>query len=376
MNESYVFPTHAVLGRDLAISSFPSVSICKLFHIKITLRPVVLGLKMTNIYSSIYTRIRTLFIICVLLASSVFLPPVFSNAQTTSLAGTPHPNKAVILTFGDTIKSQFTNVKPILDKYGFKGSFFITCLWVGSDKARMTWQDISTLQKDGQNIESKTMTHRRMTHLSPSDLNYEIAGSKKCLADHGINATVFATTHGDERNNVTIINEISKYYDLAVNGFGTLTFLHCTGYIKFSSQTDCRTYFSNGTLTFTNSYSLREWSHNNIDKANAFNDSKIFDTFVNEVNTQEKYNKVNGPILAVPIIGYHSIDNNKTRDSTDVSLFDQEMKYLHDNGFRVLPVGELGYDTKNNVLYIKSSPNTGFNQSQTVRAITTGAPTK
>ena len=90
----------------------------------------------------------------------------------------------------------------------------------------------------------------------------------------------------------------------------------------------------------------------------------IFDTFVNEVNSQEKYNKLNGPILAVPIIGYHSVDNNKTSDSTDVSLFAQEMKYLHDNGFRVLTLNDLGYDTKNNLLFIKPSI-TGVNQSQT-----------
>ncbi len=52
------------------------------------------------------------------------------------------------------------------------------------------------------------------------------------------------------------------------------------------------------------------------------------------------------------------------------------MKYLHENGFRVLTMNDLGYDTKNNVLYIKSSPSSGFNQSQTIGAITTGAPTK
>jgi hypothetical protein len=193
-----------------------------------------------------------------------------------------------------------------------------------------------------------------MTHLSPSDLNYEIAGSKKCLADHGINATVIATTHGDERNNGTIINEISKYYDFAMNGFSKLMFLHCNGYTKYSSQIDCRTYVSNGTLTFVNRYSIREWSHNDIDKVNSHNDSKTFDIFVDEVNSQEKYNRVGGPILAIPIIAYHSIDNNKTRDSTDVGLFAQEMKYLHDNGFRVLTVNDLGYDTKNNFLYIKT----------------------
>ncbi|HYT01559.1 MAG TPA: hypothetical protein VEL70_01535, partial [Candidatus Acidoferrum sp.] len=90
----------------------------------------------------------------------------------------------------------------------------------------------------------------------------------------------------------------------------------------------------------------------------------------------EKYNKLNGPVLAVPIVAYHSIDNNKTSDSTDIGLFAQEMKYLHENGFRVLTVNDLGYDSKNNVLYIKSSPSNVFNQSQTLGAITTGALTK
>jgi peptidoglycan/xylan/chitin deacetylase (PgdA/CDA1 family) len=278
-----------------------------------------------------------------LILTGTFLPAIGYSIQ---LSPTPSGNssansKVVILTFGDTLKSQFTNAKPMLDKYGFKGSFFITCLWAGSDKARMTWQDILALQMDGQNIESKTMTHRRMTNLSPNDLNYEVAGSKKCLADHGINATV--------------INAIAKYYYFAVNGFAPLMFLHCDGY-KQSSQHDCRTYLDNGTLTFANRYSIREWSHNNIDKAYSYNNTKIFQRFVQEVNSQNRFNKENGTINAVPVIGYHDIVNNKTRDSTDVNLFIQEMKYLHDNGFRVLTLNQLGYDTNRNVIYINNIP--------------------
>jgi polysaccharide deacetylase len=306
---------------------------------------------MPNISSLIYKEM-SLFIIYLLIASSVLLPAHFSFAQTGSV-GISHPSKVIILTFGDTRKSQFTNAKPILDKYGFKGSFFITCLWVGSSKSDLTWQDILALQKDGQDIESKAMTHRMMTQLSPSDLNYEIAGSKECLANHGINATAIATIHGIGRTNGTVIDEIEKYYDLAVNGFGKLMPLHCTGYGKYSNQTNCRTYFTGGTPTFVNRYSLREWSHNNIDQANSHDDSKTFEMFVDEVNTQDNYNKVNGSILAVPIVAYHRIDNEKTPDSTDVTLFDREMKYLHDNGFKVLTVNDLGYDTKNSFLYIK-----------------------
>jgi hypothetical protein len=307
-----------------------------------------------SISSLIYKELSS-FIIYSLIVSSVLLPGDFSHAQTRSVVGISHTSKVAILTFGDTLKSQFTNAKPILDKYGFKGSFFITCLSVGSSKSDLTWQDISALQKDGQDIESKAMTHRMMTQLSPSDLNYEIAGSKECLADHGINATVIATIHGIGRNNGTLIDEIGKYYDLAVNGFGKLMSLHCTGYGKYYNQTNCRTYFSNGTLTHVNRYSLREWSHNSIDQANSHDDSKTFKMFVDEVNIQDKYNKVNGPISAVPIVAYHMIDNKKTPYSTDVTLFDREMKYLHDNGFKVLTVNDLGYDTKDNFLYVKPS---------------------
>jgi hypothetical protein len=70
------------------------------------------------------------------------------------------------------------------------------------------------------------MTHSDMSHLSAADLNFEVAQSKKCLSDHGTKSTIFATPHGDEWNNATIINEISKYYNLADNGFAPLMFLH------------------------------------------------------------------------------------------------------------------------------------------------------
>jgi peptidoglycan/xylan/chitin deacetylase (PgdA/CDA1 family) len=103
-------------------------------------------------------------------------------------------NKIVILTFGDTIKSQITTAKPILDLYGFKASFFITCGFPsenGENKnesknsndnhsayPRMSWNDILALQEDGQDIQSKGMTHRDLNLLTPNDLNFEIGGSK------------------------------------------------------------------------------------------------------------------------------------------------------------------------------------------------------
>jgi hypothetical protein len=74
------------------------------------------------------------------------------------------------------------------------------------------------------------------------------------------------------------------------------------------------------------------------------------------VNSQTNYNK-NGTINAIPIIGYHDIDNNKTITSTSVNLFDAEMKYLHDNGIKVLTMADLGYDENSNYLYVKTDNN-------------------
>ena len=48
--------------------------------------------------------------------------------------GNDNIDKVINLTFGDTKKSQFTTAKPILDQFGFKASFFITCSYVDNDQ--------------------------------------------------------------------------------------------------------------------------------------------------------------------------------------------------------------------------------------------------
>jgi hypothetical protein len=157
------------------------------------------------------------------------------------------------------------------------------------------------------------------------------------LSDHDINSTIFATPHGDEWNNPTVINEISKYYNLADNGFAPLMFLRCDGYKNQSSKTDCI---------------IREWSHNAVDRKYNYNNAAIFQRFIQEVNSQQAYNK-NGVIDAIPIMAYHDIDDDKAIDSTGTSLFDSEMKYLHDTGSKVIPMSDIGYNENTKYMYIK-----------------------
>jgi len=71
------------------------------------------------------------------------------------------------------------------------------------------------------------------------------------------------------------------------------------------------------------------------------------------VNSQSKYNQ-NGKINAIPVIAFHNVGlaTNKAY-STNVGLFAELMKYVHDNGFLVLSMANLGYDPKSNTFYVK-----------------------
>ena len=249
--------------------------------------------------------------------------------------------KVVILTFGDGLQSQYIYAKPILDKYGFKANFFVTCNKVGVTNSKITWQELVQRYKEGHVIGSKTVNYGTkangsidLNHLSANKLEFEVGQSKQCLLDHGINTTVFAVPKNVASNNQTVISTISKYYDFAINGHSNLMFLHA------------------------NRYSIGEYSMQHVkDDGTSYDNSQMFSQFVAVLNSQNKFNQ-NGTINAIPIIGYHNItaaypDVSYTNDSsaTTLNLFDKEMKYLHDNGFRVITLSDLGYDKNSNSLH-------------------------
>ena len=152
--------------------------------------------------------------------------------------------------------------KPILDKYGFKGSFFTVCTFVnlgsaGKDKSRMTWQDINTLQQQGHDIESHTMTHTDLNSKSQQDLTYEIGGSKQCLLNHGVNSTVFAYPASHRFKKCYSSQYCIPVYNLARTGDAPLAFLHCNGY---KIESNCTPFNKNGEVKYENRYDIVNWS--------------------------------------------------------------------------------------------------------------------
>jgi hypothetical protein len=266
--------------------------------------------------------------------------------------------KAVILNFDDDWKGQFTYAVPILEKYGFKASFFVTCgcptyqnltfcNHTEGDSA-MTWEDIRLLSELGHDIQSHGMSHKDVTTLSAMGLEYEIGQSKKCLLEHNINSTIFGTPYGAGSGNSTVVNTISEYYEMGRMGYEQLVHLN-----------------------LTDRHSLPVWTDYQAQSMYRDNNTKILDIFIEVVNSQTQFNS-NGMINAIPIIVYHNVDheNNSPNVSPDwldsstidVNLFDSEMKYLYDNEFQVLTMSDLGYNQTSNKLYIKNNADDNFDK--------------
>jgi peptidoglycan/xylan/chitin deacetylase (PgdA/CDA1 family) len=220
----------------------------------------------------------------------------------------------------------------------------------------MTWEDIIALHNEGHDIGSHTMSHDDLDGLSEEGLEYEIGGSKECLFDHGIIPTSFAYPLNTGAQNAAVVNTVAKYYDIARTANDPLMYLHCDGFKEESSQTDCRTFSDDGELNFVNRYSIMGWSHDAERRDNSYSDSEMLDRFIEVVNSQSAYN-TDGKINALPIIIWHRIDNSGVGDpeqyATTIDLFEKEIKYLHDNGFKVLTMADLGYDESSNYLYLK-----------------------
>lgn len=273
-------------------------------------------------------------------------------------------DKYIVLNFDDSYKSQITYAKPILDKYGFKATFFQVCDWLGSgseSNEKMTWSDISLLQAEGHDIQAHTMTHPHLNKLTTSELEFEIGESRQCLLDHGINSTIFAYPYGEGRDNPEVSKIVPTYYEMARTN-GETPLAHLDSDNKTSSGQYITSKHGPGDYVesnrFVDRYAINSWSHRHIEGDYStserkcegtciyYNSSQMLDKFIQVVDSQAKYN-VDGNIGAIPVVVYHTfVDYPNIRESTrpvdiTVELFEKEMRYLYDNNIKVLLMSDL-----------------------------------
>ncbi|HVK96426.1 MAG TPA: polysaccharide deacetylase family protein, partial [Flavisolibacter sp.] len=95
--------------------------------------------------------------------------------------GTPLPEKPVMITYDDTDEEQFSIAKHEMDKYGFKGVYFLMTISIGRPRY-MTKEQIKQLADEGHAIESHTWDHSRVDRYKHEN-TIEERGKTKVVND-------------------------------------------------------------------------------------------------------------------------------------------------------------------------------------------------
>ncbi len=100
----------------------------------------------------------------------------------------PVPSKLVVLTFDDSVASHYTFVRPILKRYGFGATFFITegFSFPTNKQDYMTWEQIAELHRDGFEIGNHTRDHLGISARTLDQLREQVEGINARCAESGI----------------------------------------------------------------------------------------------------------------------------------------------------------------------------------------------
>src|SRR5262249_24077319 len=104
----------------------------------------------------------------------------------------PIPDRLVVLTFDDSKASHYTVVRPILKRYGFGATFFISegFGFPTNKQDYLTWDQIAQLHQDGFEIGNHTRDHLGVSSKTLGQLREQIEPINRRCAEHGIPRTV------------------------------------------------------------------------------------------------------------------------------------------------------------------------------------------
>jgi peptidoglycan/xylan/chitin deacetylase (PgdA/CDA1 family) len=104
----------------------------------------------------------------------VTVDDIFAEAQDGA--------RKVVLTFDDGFIGNYLFAFNILEKYGYKATFFVTVNNISRNRY-MSWDQLGVLYKNGHLIQSHTMTHPMLGECDGSLITYELETSKKIIED-------------------------------------------------------------------------------------------------------------------------------------------------------------------------------------------------
>lgn len=95
------------------------------------------------------------------------------------------PEKPIVLTFDDGYLDNYENAFPILQEFGFIGTFFvITDLADQGAEGYANWEQLKEMAAAGMRIESHTKNHPDLSTMGRADIIFQALGSQETIAAH------------------------------------------------------------------------------------------------------------------------------------------------------------------------------------------------
>lgn len=215
------------------------------------------------------------------------------------------PDKLVVLTFDDAPASHFSRVAPMLQEYGFGGTFFV-CEFPPNSKDStlyMNWRQIQALDQMGFEVANHTHTHANVSKLTKEEFNQQVGYiEEKCDS-----------------------LDISIPKNFAYPGYGlnaqSLKFLEDKNY-HFARAGGSRPYDPE----LDHPYLIPSWATDSANKKEIFEALKM---------------AKNGKIVILTIHGVPDIEHPWV--NTPPELFEEYLTFLKQNDYQVISLRDLEY---------------------------------
>lgn len=229
----------------------------------------------------------------------------------------PVPAKLVVLTFDDAVKSHLTVVAPLLQRYGFNATFFVTHAWMKDRENFLTWEEIAELHRMGFEIGNHSWNHP----------NFAVP---KTVAR--MEAELYLVEHMLERTSAKIPRPVSFAY--TGNGFGPEAFarLAALGY------------------RFARRGMQPEVPYGQMRVGAAFNPRKHHPLLIPTTGdaypnwTEEHFQSVVAQAQPgqIAVLQFHGVpDIAHSWVHTPPERFGRYLAYLHDHGFRAIALKDV-----------------------------------
>ncbi len=129
---------------------------------------------------------------------------------------------AFSLSFDDALQSQIDNAAPILENYGFKGTFYLNTEVLDNtdlDKRAGNWAEFNSLALKGHEMGAHSVTHEHLTEIpegdenTPGTLRYEIYQSKVAIENHITSQKVLTFAYPFAEHNALVEEVAGEYFE-------------------------------------------------------------------------------------------------------------------------------------------------------------------